>query len=88
MHWIDYWNTFRQISLRYFIVAGIAFLFYYVLLKRVVMYKKIQSRFPQNKDYGREIGYSVITMFIFTAVPFLIIKNPAIVSHTLHFIPG
>ena len=60
MHWKDYFFFVEKIGSRYFIVAAIAFLFFYVLLKSKINYKKIQQRFPKQKDYIREIGYSVM----------------------------
>ena len=64
------------IALRYFIIAGVAFLFWYVLLKKKIAFKKIQLRFPTNKDYQREIFYSVITITIFSFVPFVLLRPP------------
>src|SRR5579871_322775 len=82
MHWTDYLNIFRHISTRYFMVAGIAFLLFYILLARFISYKKIQSKYPRAKDYGREISFSLFTMFLFASVPFFLVKNPAVVGHT------
>jgi sterol desaturase/sphingolipid hydroxylase (fatty acid hydroxylase superfamily) len=61
------------IASRYFVLAGIVWLIWYVLLKDKISYKKIQLRFPIRKDYQREIFYSIITMIIFAAVPTLIL---------------
>jgi len=85
MHWSDYLTLYKNIGTRYFLLAGIAFLLYYVLFKNKVVYKKIQSRFPKKKDYFREIGFSFITISIFALVPTLIIKNQAIVGHTTFY---
>jgi lathosterol oxidase len=82
MHWSDYFFVVKNIGARYFLVAAIAFGFFYVLLKKSVGYKKIQLRFPKQKDYVREIGYSISTIAIFGFVPLLLIKNPAIAPHT------
>ncbi len=82
MHWSDYLKIFQHISIRYFMVAGIAFLFFYLLFSRFISYKKIQSKFPNSKDYIREIGYSFFTMALFAFVPFFIVKNPAVAVHT------
>ncbi|MBS1917977.1 MAG: sterol desaturase family protein [Bacteroidetes bacterium] len=82
MHWSDYPNIFTHISTRYFMVAGIAFLLFYVLFRKFISYQKIQSRFPQVKDYAREIGYSLFTMCLFALVPVIFIKNPAVAVHT------
>ena len=37
---------------------------------------KIQSKFPKSEDYCREIGYSTITLAIFTLVVLVIIITP------------
>jgi len=79
-----YFQTLRLIGSRYFIIAGLAFLIFYVFLNKKILYKKIQGRFPQTKDYLREIGYSVITISIFALVPLVILRTPSIARHT-HF---
>lgn len=61
---------------RYFVVASIAFIIFYVILKRRWFYQKIQSSFPQQKDYWREIIYSCITIVAFVLVGLLVIKGP------------
>ncbi len=70
------WYHFVMIiSLRYFIVAGIAFLIWYKLLGKKIFYKKIQARFPKNKDYQREIFYSLITIAVFASAPVLLLQT-------------
>ena len=64
-----YLHYIEVIGLRYFMVAGIFFLLYYILLKPVLFHKKIQKKTPRLNDYAREIGYSVITISIFALVP-------------------
>ncbi len=54
--------------LRYILLAGTAFLVFYVIFKKKFLLSKIQQKFPKNKDYYREIGYSFITFLIFTLV--------------------
>jgi lathosterol oxidase len=62
--------------LRYLIIAGIFFLIFYVLFKKKWQSKKIQNRFPKNKDYNREIGYSILSLFIFMLVGLVAHKSP------------
>jgi Delta7-sterol 5-desaturase len=64
------------ITLRYFIIAGIAYLVWYKIKAKKIAFKKIQPRFPSNKDYKREILYSLITIVIFAAVPALMLQTP------------
>ena len=70
-------------SARYFLVAGIAFLVFYLLLRNTLANKKIQQRFPKYSDYLREIGYSIITLFIFATVPLIFIHTEAVSKYTL-----
>lgn len=81
-------NTWEQIAfviaLRYFILAGLAFLIWYILLKKKLSFKKIQLRFPDSKDYIREISFSVITIFIFSSVPYFLLRPP-VRNYTLFY---
>lgn len=69
-------EVFITVSTRYFIFAGIAWFIWYVLLRKKIQYKKIQKRFPINKDYRRELLYSLSTMCFFAIVPVLILFTP------------
>lgn len=71
-----------RIGSRYYLVAGIGFLVFYFLLKNKISLKKIQLKFPKNKDYGREIFYSSFTVIIFGVIVLLIIGNPTIRPYT------
>jgi len=77
-----YLQTLTLIAGRYFILAGLAFLLCYVLLKKLLAHKKIQQRYPKTADYLREIGYSILTISIFGFVPVFFIYNPAISKYT------
>ena len=85
MHWSDYFFYLQKIGTRYFIVAGIAFIIFYLLIKKWIRYKKIQQKSPAAKDYAREIGYSIITICIFAAVPLIILHVKPIRSHTFFY---
>ena len=78
-------KMFTLISLRYFIIAGFAFLICYVFLKNKIAHIKIQLRFPVFKDYQREIIYSALTIIIFSFVPFLFLGNKDIRKHTTFY---
>jgi lathosterol oxidase len=83
---LSFWvRELLNISSRYFIIAGIAFVIAYILLKPYIRDKKIQKAFPANKDYAREIGYSFTTMLIFACVPTFILSTPSIAVHTLYY---
>jgi lathosterol oxidase len=64
------------VTLRYLIIAGIAWLVYYKFLRNKILFKKIQQRTPSGNDYLREISYSVLTVFIFAAVPWVLLSDP------------
>ena len=86
MEWWSYYTYYIQnISSRYFMVAGIFFLIYYIMWKKKFSSKKIQKKQPLYKDYFREIGYSFITILIFAFVPLIILHVPAITSHTTYY---
>ena len=78
MPWLTSWSYLLLfIILRYLIIAGIAFLICYVLLKKWILPGKIQQRFPKNADYRREILYSCCTMAIFSVVAYIFYFTPA-----------
>lgn len=85
MQWQDYFFYIYTIGSRYFLIAGLAFLLFYILLHKRVRYKKIQARTPKGKDYAREIGYSIITISIFALVPLVILHIPAIARTTTFY---
>lgn len=76
MNWERYFFILEKIGARYFIIAGLAFLVMYVIFRNKTPLKKIQARFPANKDYAREIAYSAMTILIFAAAPLLLLNTP------------
>ena len=81
----NYLNYIKVIGLRYFIIAGIFFFLFYIILKPFIFHKKIQKRIPVLNDYAREIGYSVITIAIFALVPLTMLHTEAIAKHTTFY---
>jgi len=67
--------------LRYIVIGGLAFLFFYVLLKNRSLFAKIQKKWPARSDYTREIFYSILTFIIFAATP-LVLNNQYIKPYT------
>src|SRR5688572_12290556 len=53
---------------RYFIFAGIPFLLLYLLFRSRMFRFKVQQKFPENKHMLREIGFSLLSMAIFSVV--------------------
>ena len=85
MKWDFFFKSIWLIGGRYFMIAGIAFLIWYVLLRKQLLFKKIQSRFPRTKDYLREIFYSALTLAIFSFVSVQLFTNPAIAPYTTKY---
>ena len=84
MNWEFYFTAFQKISSRYFIVALIGFMLFYVIFRRKYFYLKIQQKFPQNKDYIRELFYSIVTMSIFSLIVF-VLNSPPIAEQTTRY---
>jgi sterol desaturase/sphingolipid hydroxylase (fatty acid hydroxylase superfamily) len=80
------WGKFIWLLLdnadKYFFIAGPAFLIFYIVLKKKITYKKIQTRFPKGKDYGREIVFSTLSIIIFSFPPLFMLYNDSIRPHT------
>ncbi|MBX7182372.1 MAG: sterol desaturase family protein [Bacteroidia bacterium] len=51
--------------IRYVVLAGLAYLIFYVIWKARFAHKRIQKRDWEKKKLWMEVGYSVATMFIF-----------------------
>jgi lathosterol oxidase len=64
-------HSVRTVSSRYFILAGAAFLVFYILFPRIFQKIKIQKKFPNTKNYYRDIFYSVISMIIFATIAYI-----------------
>jgi Delta7-sterol 5-desaturase len=73
--WAQFVYVFIFSVVRYVFFGGMAFLIFYILFKNKTRLKKIQQRWPTNKDYQREILYSLITFCIFAFVP-LVLNHP------------
>ncbi|MEO6613731.1 MAG: sterol desaturase family protein [Chitinophagaceae bacterium] len=82
MDWPLYFKDVIIIGTRYLILASIAFLLCYVLLRKIIRSKKIQQRFPGFKDYAREIIYSILTVFIMAFIPAIVLGSPEMTRHT------
>ena len=81
----QYIKIVQKVGSRYFIVAGIAFVLFYILFRQQKAGWKIQRRFPDNKDYLREICFSVSTILIFAVVPLFLLKNDHIRPYTTFY---
>ncbi|MBK7561302.1 MAG: sterol desaturase family protein [Chitinophagaceae bacterium] len=82
MNWSFYFKDVAIIGSRYLIITSIAFFICYVVLRRMIRSKKIQQRFPEFKDYAREIIFSVLTIFVMAFIPALVLGSPEMARHT------
>lgn len=84
MNWELFFKALEKIGTRYFLVALIAFLIFYIVFKQKWFYQKIQQKFPKTKDYFRELGYSLTTMIIFSLI-IVLLNSPSIGPHTTRY---
>ncbi|NCT93076.1 MAG: sterol desaturase family protein [Chitinophagaceae bacterium] len=82
MSWNFFWRNVSLIGTRYFVLALIAFLIFYIIWKRRFFYRKIQQKFPRSKDIIREMLYSASTIAIFSSISLLAINYEPIARHT------
>jgi sterol desaturase/sphingolipid hydroxylase (fatty acid hydroxylase superfamily) len=85
MQFSNYFFLFSLIGIRYLILGAICFFIWYLWLRPKLAFKKIQLRFPKPSDYGREIGYSLITIGIFALVAFLLLYNDNVRQYTTFY---
>jgi Delta7-sterol 5-desaturase len=84
MNWELFFKALEKIGTRYFLVALIGFLVFYVLFRQKLFYQKIQTKFPKTTDYLREGGYSLSTMIIFSLI-IVVLNSPSIGPHTTRY---
>lgn len=65
-------RIFTISTARYLIIAGAAYLVFYVIWKENWIHKKIQQRFPGKEKIWYEVKYSMLNMFIFVITGFFI----------------
>ncbi|MGV3540140.1 MAG: sterol desaturase family protein [Rufibacter sp.] len=61
----QFWLFYAVLAARYIVIAGLAFLVFYIFLPKKFSRRKIQTLFPKQVDYAREIGYSFFTFIVF-----------------------
>jgi len=77
----QFWLLYAVLAARYVVIAGLAFILFYVLFSSRFSKRKIQALFPKRKDYVREVGYSFLTFFTFALVG-VVLSSPAVLPHT------
>jgi Delta7-sterol 5-desaturase len=85
MDWSKFFRELLNIADKYYVIAGAAFLAYYVLLKKRITWKKIQLKFPGKKDYRREILYSTVAILIFSIPPLFLLQNDYLRPYTTFY---
>lgn len=86
MNWSFFFKSIWLIGGRYFMIAGLAFLLFYIVWRNRFFYKKIQTRFPKNQDYLREIFYSFLTICIFSFVSVVLFVHPQVAPLTTRYL--
>ncbi len=73
LSFLDFWlNEATGIVADYFKFASIAFVLFYVLLKKPMWFRKVQKKMPALTDYARDIMYSIISVTIFATMALLV----------------
>jgi len=69
---MNYWQIlvygFSAHVTRYLLIAGAAYLLFYVCLRRKLIRRKIQSMFPRPAEMRREVVYSLLSFAVFGVV--------------------
>ena len=73
---LNYWIPFLINVFRYFIMAGIPFLIFYILFPDFFSKNKIQDRLAKQKDFIREIIQSIQTTLVIILIGIIIVKSP------------
>jgi lathosterol oxidase len=71
-----------DVGTRYFLIAGIAFLIFYVIFSQRFSRIRIQTKWPKITDHRRDVFYSIITIIIFGALPVIFLENDKIRPYT------
>lgn len=75
----QFWIFYALLTARYLLIAGLAFLVFYILFSSRFSRFKIQAFFPKRMDYVREVGYSLLTFFAFAGV---VLSSSAVLPYT------
>ncbi|HVS96794.1 MAG TPA: sterol desaturase family protein, partial [Puia sp.] len=85
MTWSAILHELWNVADKYYVIAGIAFLVFYVLLRKRIFWKKIQRRFPANQDYVRELVFSTVSILIFSLPPIILLHERHLRPHTTFY---
>lgn len=62
----------QSVTVRYFLIAGLAYVLFYLILKNRFLHRKIQSKFPGWDKMKPDILYSFQTILVFTTIATLV----------------
>jgi lathosterol oxidase len=85
MNWTKFLHALLQVADKYYVIAGVAFLVFYVLLRKRIAWKKIQPRYPAAADYRRELLFSTVSIVIFSLPPLILVQNDSLRPHTTYY---
>lgn len=85
MNWSKIISILIDNARNYSLIAGSTFLVFYVVLRKRISFKKIQLKFPESKDYRRELFYSIISIMIFSMPPVIMLLNDTIRPFTQYY---
>ncbi len=69
-------KIFSMSAARYFVLAGIPFIIYYIWLKERLSESRIQDRSASRRDFVREILHSMQTTLVFAVISCLVLYTP------------
>lgn len=82
MTWQNFLKYIFDVGTRYFLIAGIAFVVFYILFNKKFSGIRIQKKIPKMSDHKRDVFYSIITIIIFGALPVIFLENDKIRPYT------
>jgi len=85
MNWSKFWHALLNVADKYYMIAGVAFLVFYVVLRNRVSWRKIQPRYPAAADYRRELLFSTVSIVIFSLPPLILLHNDSLRPHTTYY---
>lgn len=85
MKWDQFVWLLVDNALKYFLISLPFYLVFYVFFNKKFSYQKIQAKFPKMKDYARELGFSTISVIIFSVPPMIMLYSDSIKPHTTFY---
>jgi sterol desaturase/sphingolipid hydroxylase (fatty acid hydroxylase superfamily) len=82
MNWQSAFWEIWDVGNKYYLIAGLFFVIWYVLFRRRWDGSKIQPAFPRRKDYFREIVYSTVSIVLFAIPPVVLLQSDQLRPYT------